>query len=106
MLSAAEVNPVFCSKKIEKIFYLRLGHPACRIDKSRRSSGVERFLGKEEVTSSNLVVGSAFKHGFKNKETSGPVLQMADRLLNLLNETGLEALIQPSRLPEPTAKED
>ena len=25
---------------------------------SRRSSGVERFLGKEEVTSSNLVVGS------------------------------------------------
>ncbi len=28
---------------------------------SRRSSGVERFLGKEEVTSSNLVIGSNVK---------------------------------------------
>ncbi len=27
---------------------------------SRCSSGVERFLGKEEVTSSNLVIGSTW----------------------------------------------
>ena len=28
----------------------------------RCSSGVERFLGKEEVTSSNLVIGSFFSY--------------------------------------------
>ena len=32
--------------------------------RSRCSSGVERFLGKEEVTSSILVIGSAGIHSF------------------------------------------
>ena len=47
------------------------GHPLIKIELqleertlSRRSSGVERFLGKEEVTSSILVVGSRISgHG-------------------------------------------
>ena len=32
-----------------------------QLPKSRRSSGVERFLGKEEVTGSNPVIGSLKK---------------------------------------------
>ena len=35
-------------------------NPVSRSLKRRRSSGVERFLGKEEVGSSNLLVGSTF----------------------------------------------
>jgi hypothetical protein len=38
--------------------------------KSRCSSGVERFLGKEEVTSSNLVIGSLIFKELRNLSDS------------------------------------
>ena len=36
--------------------------PKSEIKTSRRSSGVEHFLGKEEVMGSNPIVGSSIKY--------------------------------------------
>ena len=69
-LNVAGSNPVSRSTKllneINDIRKLLLAYGFCCLKQSgslaihvcRRSSGVERFLGKEEVTSSILVVGS------------------------------------------------
>ena len=51
-LNVAGSTPVFRSKKSHQHYF------GCDFFLSRRSSGVERFLGKEEVVSSNLIVGS------------------------------------------------
>ena len=51
-LNVAGSTPVFRSKKSHQAAVIFL-FKFCR-----RSSGVERFLGKEEVVSSNLIVGS------------------------------------------------
>ncbi len=55
-LNVAGSTPVFRSTKITNLFWnVIFFYP------SRHSSGVERFLGKEEVVSSNLIVGSLSK---------------------------------------------
>ena len=61
-LNVAGSNPVSRSKS-DEISYngnvISSFNKGCRFNTlRRRSSGVERFLGKEEVTSSNLVIGS------------------------------------------------
>ena len=47
-------------------------NPVSRSNFCRCSSGVERFLGKEEVTSSNLVIGSSLISFFKNNLINWP----------------------------------
>ena len=55
-LNVAGSNPVSRSKIPAKAGISPIGEEVNTL--RRCSSGVERFLGKEEVTSSNLVIGS------------------------------------------------
>ena len=61
LLSNVEVNPVSRSKFPAKAG-ISFANSKWRFNTLRRcSSGVERFLGKEEVTGSNPVIGSSLR---------------------------------------------
>ena len=65
-------NPTFSKKKAEVAQLVEHQPSKLRVassnlvfrsDKSRCSSGVERILGKDEVMSSNPIIGSFFRSG-------------------------------------------